>query len=227
MIGVFDSGAGGLTAVAELRRLAPSLDICFLQDRKNSPYGTKSQRELIRLVKKDINRLALAGAETILMACCTASTVYSALPSAMRDISHPIIDPTVKEAARVTIGGRIGVIATEATVRSGAFTEKLLAYPSVKEVVEIPTQRLVSLVDGGITDQNITREARDEILGLLTPLRDRKIDTLILGCTHFPHLRLTIGGMLPGVRLVSSSKEGAKEIIKNISLFGTGKTVYL
>ena len=227
MIGVFDSGAGGLTAIAELRRLAPSLDICFLRDEKNSPYGTKSQSELVKLVRKDIKRLSLAGADRILMACCTASTVHSLLPRSMRSISEPIIMPTAKEAASVTHSGRIGVIATEATVRSEVFTKALRKYPAVSEVFELPAQRLVSMVDGGAKDGNITQSERDEIFTLISPLRNKNIDTLILGCTHFPHLYLTVSGMLPGVKLVSSSKEGAKEIIKSISLHGTGKTLYL
>ena len=227
MIGVFDSGAGGLTAIAELRRLMPSVDICFLADRKNAPYGTKSKDELIRLVCADISKLRRAGAEKILMACCTASTVYDELPCKMRAIAHPIICPTAKEAARITNNGKIGVIATEATVSSSAFGKALIKYPSVKEVHELPTQRLVSWVEGGTVDGRVTSRERDELYRLIRPMREYGIDTLILGCTHFPHLEREICGCLPGVRLVSASREGARELVKSSKNTGKGKTIFL
>ncbi len=226
MIGVFDSGAGGLTAISELRRLMPSADICFFADRKNAPYGTKSRRELIKLVRRDILKLYRAGADKILMACCTASTVYDCLPPEMRVLTLPIIEPTAKEAARISAHGRIGVIATEATVSSGAFSKALSKFPTVKEVYELPLQRLVTLVEGGAVDGRLKSHERDELSRLLSPMKN-KIDTLILGCTHFPHLEREISGCLSNVRLVSSSREGAREISKLTKNKGTGKTIFL
>ena len=227
MIGVFDSGAGGLTAITELRRLTPSVDICFLADKKNAPYGTKSKDELIRLVCADITRLRRAGADEILMACCTASTIYDALPNKMRAIARPIIRPTAKEAARITYNGKIGVIATETTVASSAFSKELTKYPSVKEVHEVSTQRLVSLVECGAIDGKVTSRERDELYRLVRPMREYGIDTLILGCTHFSHLEREISGCLPGVRLVSASREGAREIVRSNKNTGTGKMIFL
>lgn len=227
MIGVFDSGAGGLTAISELRRIMPNIDICFFADRKNAPYGTKSQPELLRLVERDIRKLCNAGCERVLIACCTASTVFSLLPKDMQNIAHPIISPTVKEAARVTKNGKIGVIATEATVTSGAFRRELSALGGVREVFELPTQKLVTLVECGVTDENIKASESAKLSRILTPIKNSDIDTLILGCTHFPHLEKEIGRILPSVRLISSSREGAKEISKYILPCGTGKTVYL
>ena len=227
MIGVFDSGAGGITAIKELRKILPSADICFLADRKNAPYGTKTPSELVKLVKCDISRLYSAGADKILMACCTASTVYPLLPRSMQKIAIPIISPAAREAIITTQNGKIGVIATERTVRSGAFTRILSKSPTVKSVIELPIQPLVTLVESGCTDERVNETQRDEISRLLRPFREAKIDTLILGCTHFPHLELTIGGCLPQVRLVSASKEGAREIIKTATHGGTGKTLYL
>jgi glutamate racemase len=226
MIGVFDSGAGGLTAIFELRRLMPSADICFFKDTKNSPYGTKSHRELIRLVERDILKLCRNGADKILMACCTASTVYDDLPLEIQKISLPIIEPTAREAARVSTYGKIGVIATEATVSSGAFSKALAKYPTVKEVSELALQRLVAMVEEGAADGKLRSRERDELSRLLKPMKN-KIDTLILGCTHFPHLEREISGCLPGVKLVSSSREGAREISRLAKNKGTGKTVFL
>lgn len=227
MIGVFDSGVGGLTAIAQIRKMNPHVDVCFFADRENAPYGTKTEKELLELVKADIRKLRCFGADKILMACCTASTVHRHLPSEMKNISVPIIAPTAKEAARVTKYGKIGVIATRATVASGAFRGELSHFSNVTEIFELPLQRLVSLVEGGASDQSVTRAEKDEICRMLLPIREKEVDTLILGCTHFPHLEETIGEFLPKVKLVSSSLEGAKEILKNTSPVGTGKTFYL
>lgn len=227
MIGVFDSGAGGLTAIAELRKINPSVDVCFLADYKNAPYGTKKQSDLVYLVKNDILRLQAAGADKILMACCTASTIHRLLPPYMKPLTLPIISPTAKEAARVTKNGRIGVIATLATVHSGEFTKELLKHKNVKSVIELPTQELVSFVECGASDRHISQADRANIYNILKLLRLSGIDTLILGCTHFAHLEREIGCCLPGVRLVNSSREGAKEIIKEMNSYGKGKTVYL
>lgn len=227
MIGVFDSGRGGLSALAELKRLAPSADLCFFADTKNAPYGTKSKNELIEIVKNDINILRESGADVILMACCTASTVHRYLPEDMKKIAVPIIAPTAKRASKLTRVGRVGVIATEATVASRAFTLALSAYPSVKEVRELATQRLVTLVEGGVDDTAVTQESRREIEDILAPLREWDIDTLILGCTHFPHLEKEIKRYLPSVVTVSSAREGAMEVLKITSRQGSGRTVYI
>lgn len=226
MIGIFDSGAGGLTALSELRRFLPSADICFFRDRKNAPYGTKSHRELIKLVERDILKLCRMGADKILMACCTASTVYEYLPEKMKKISLPIIEPTARAAAKISTQGKIGVIATEATVSSGAFSRALSKFPAVKEVRELPLQRLVSMVEEGAVDGKLKSAERDELSRLLSPMKN-KIDTLILGCTHFPHLEREISGCLPGVRLISSSREGARELGRLSKNEGKGKTFFL
>ena len=227
MIGVFDSGVGGLTAITEIRRIAPTADVCFFADVKNAPYGTKSQEELLRLVKADVTKLRFFGAERILMACCTASTVHRYLPPEMRAIAEPIILPTARKAAGVTKSGIVGVIATEATVASGAFTKELSRFQNVKKTYELPLQRLVTLVEGGARDKKITASEKDELYKMLLPIREIEVDTLILGCTHFPHLEEEIGSLLPDVKLVSSSREGAIEILKTTSSQGTGKTFYI
>ena len=227
MIGVFDSGAGGLTAIAEMRKINPSVDVCFFADYENAPYGTKSERELVKLVKRDVSRLLSFGAEKILMACCTASTVRDYLPENMKKVTLPIIAPAAKEAARVTKLGKIGVIATSATVRSGRFSRELFRYGAVKDVFELPTQELVLLVEDGATDKHIDKYQKERLYNILKPIRSLGIDTLILGCTHFSHLEREIGACLPGVRTVNASRLGAMEIMKRNLGYGKGKTVYL
>ncbi len=227
MLGVFDSGAGGLLAVREMRRLAPRVDICFLADRENAPYGTKTETELISLVKNDIEKLRRAGADKILMACCTASTIYEYLPEEMKKITCPIILPTARRAAKITESGNVGVIATRATVSSGAFRNALLRCEKCRNVYEFETQNLVSLVESGCTDESITESEFGIIERTLSPIAKKEIDTLILGCTHFPHIEKTISKCLPNVKTVSSAFEGAFEILKKQENCGEGKTVFL
>ena len=227
MIGVFDSGMGGLNAISEIRKLSPNLDICFFADRKNAPYGTKSRSELIELVKADISILKNFGADKILMACCTASTVYRFLPEEIKIIAKPIIEPAAKEAARVTKNNKIGVIATEATVASHAFSCSLKNYTKSAEIYELATQKMVSLIESGVTDSTVTSAERKILYRILSPLYEKDIDTLILGCTHFPHLEKEIGRCFPGVNLINPSCEGAKELLSDIDGDGTGKTIYL
>ncbi len=227
MLGVFDSGEGGIAALREIRSRMPCADIVFLADRKNAPYGTKTKKELLRLVGSVIERLSESGADRILMACCTASTVYGDLPRALRERAIPIIAPAAREAALATESGKIGVIATEHTVRSGAFCKELRKYRGVKAVYSLALQELVARVESGLCDSRCGEVETGELYRMLSPIREKGIDTLILGCTHFSRLENAIGRCLPRVRLISPAREGAKEIIKGLSSKGKGQTVYI
>ena len=226
MIGVFDSGVGGLTALFELRRLLPRTDMIYLADRKNAPYGTRSEDEILSLAENCVERLTDAGADKILIACCTASTLHSRLTDGARRITTPIIAPAARAAVRVS-RGRIAVIATEATVRSHAFSRAILDEGEC-EVTELAAQELVPMVEGGATDKKpLTPEQKSILLRVLEPVRASRADTLILGCTHFPHLAGHIADLLPEVKLVSPSLEGALEIAKSTEDRGGGRTVFL
>lgn len=226
MIGVFDSGAGGITVMRELRAISPSCDLVFFPDRKNAPYGIKSEKELVRLVERDIELLISHGADEVLMACCTASTVHQLINKSLRKRSIPIIKPTAKAAARATASGRVGVIATEATVRSGAFSKELSAL-GIHEVTELASGRLVDIIERGARDGSLAEKDARWLSAHLAPLREHGIDTLILGCTHFPHLWGEISARLPEVKIISSSREAAIEAVKNTRPTGNGKTVYI
>ena len=224
MIGIFDSGVGGFCAYQEARRLLPRENILYLADRKNAPYGTKSEDEIIALTRADIKRLKNAGARKILIACCTASSIHHKLDDEERQISLPIITPAAEIAAKSA--KRILVIATEHTAKSSAFKREIAKF-SDSEVFEIAAQRLVSLVEGGCRDGRINEECRRQTLGIRETARDLNADCLILGCTHFPHLQGHIAAMLPGVNLISPSREGALEIAKSTEDRGGGRTVFL
>ena len=226
MIGVFDSGVGGLTALAELRRLLPRTDMIYLADRKNAPYGTKSEEQILSLAENCIKRLIAAGAERILIACCTASTLYRRLPDEAQRITTPIIAPAARAAVKVS-HGKIAVIATEATVRSHAFAKAIIS-ERICRVNEYPAQELVAMVEGGASDRiPLTVEQKSRISHILSPIRESGADTLILGCTHFPHLAGHIARLLPEVNLISPSLEGALEIAKSTEDRGGGATVFL
>ena len=217
MIGVFDSGTGGILALRELRRLMPREATCLYIDSANAPYGTKDEGELLRLVKLDIERLRCAGADKILMACCTASTVYDLLSDEEKSIATPIIAPAARRAVEITKRGKIGVIATERTVSSHAFKNAILKERTDVCVTELAAQELVSLVEGGAFDANITESERELLQNTLAPLCYADIDTIVLGCTHFPALSGEISKILNNVKIVSSTYEGALEISKRVA----------
>ena len=220
MIGVCDSGEGGRVAVEELRRLAPMADICFLADRENAPYGTKSPLELISLLRADIRRLRDAGADEVLIACCTASTVFDRLTKGERGRVFPIIAPTARTAVASTKCGRIGVLATGATVSSHAFKHEILLRLPEAYVIEMEAQRFVDYVEGGKVDRKDVKET-------VEIFKNEGIDTLILGCTHFPRLSGIISEYAGNITLISSAREGALELTRHARLDGVGATIYL
>jgi len=226
LIGVFDSGVGGITAVRELRRLLPTADVIFFPDRKNAPYGTRSREELIFLVERDIEILLSYGANTVLMACCTASTVHPYLKGELQRIAVPIIEPTARAAAKATESGRVAVIATEATVRSGQFGEMLRSL-HVPSISEIAAGDLVTAVERGARDGHVTSDTVSLITRYTNLVKEQGADTLILGCTHFPHLEGEIKKLLPRVKIISSSREGAIEAVKGLRANERGRTVYI
>ena len=231
MIGIFDSGVGGLASLQELRKISESADIVYLADRKNAPYGTKSREELVSLVNSDIEALIAHGCEQVLIACCTASTVYGELSPRARCVATPIISPAAFAAAKITARGNIGVIATEATVRSGAFKREIMRHAPVCRVTEIAAQPLVALVESGARDGALSCEGRKLLGRVLAPLCEAEIDTLILGCTHFSHLDKEIRSILGNtVTTVLPSREGVAELIRKSgsrALSGSGATVYI
>ena len=213
MLGVFDSGRGGLVAYRELRRLLPQANLIYLADRKNAPYGNKNPGEILRLTECGISRLRDLGCEIILIACCTASSLHEMLPEELRNISIPIITPT----ARLCEGSRsVLVIATEHTAKSGAFSKEIAKF-STASVTEVPMQPLVDLIEWGYD----TKAAVNEIVK-----KCEGCDTLILGCTHFSHLFGDLRDRLPEVKILSPAHIGANEITKIKIGHGRGRDIY-
>lgn len=188
MLGLFDSGNGGLNTVRYVKENAPDVDLIYLIDRKHAPYGIKTEKEILKITKDNIASLEQSGAERVLIACCTASTVHGLLDEHSREISIPIVGEIASAARKATRNGRIGVIATAHTVRSHVFRAALDGC----DVFEAALGELVRRIDSGLTDATVTAEDEGLIEGMLLPILLARPDTLILGCTHFPALIKTI-----------------------------------
>lgn len=227
MTGIFDSGAGGLAALTELRRICPTEDILFLADRRNAPYGTKSEDEILRLVKRNIGRLCSAGAERVLIACCTASTVYDMLSSDERSVAVPVIAPTAARAAEKTRNGTVAVIATERTVKSGAFGREIRRAGRGIRVSEYAAQELVEIAERRAHGHVMSKDERELLRAAVVSALEGGADTLVLGCTHFSHLQKDISEIVNGdIELIDAAKTGAA-VIAHRAHRGGGATVFL
>ena len=210
-IGVFDSGLGGLTAVRELRRLLPSENIIYFGDTSRVPYGGRSAEILLKYARQDVRFLRTFDIKAILVACGTVST--TALPQLRRESDIPIlgvVEPACRRAAAVTRNKRVGLIATAASVRSGAYQRILQELDPDVAVTARACPLFVPLVEEGLWEDPVTDEIARRYL---TELIDIDIDTLILGCTHYPLIRSTVGRIMGDqVTLVNPAYETAREL---------------
>ncbi len=203
-IGVFDSGIGGLTVVAALRELLPHEDIFYLGDTARVPYGGKGRETIERYTLEIAELLLDEGAKAIVVACNTATALaIPKLESAVRVPSVGVIAPGAAAAAATTRNGKIGVIGTRATIASGAYERALREHRADLEIHALACPLLVPLVEEGWLDDPVT----DLVVGrYLTPLLTAGIDTLVLGCTHYPFVRESIARFLgPGITIVDSA----------------------
>lgn len=207
-IGVFDSGIGGLTVVAALQNLLPSETIFYIGDTARVPYGGKSRRTVERYATEIGGLLLAEQAKIIVVACNTASAL--AVPRMQEIFKVPVqgvVHPGAAAALKATKTRRIGIIATRATIASGAYEHAITTQDPSAEVFSAACPLLVPLIEEGLFDDPVT----DQILArYLQPLLDRDIDTLVLGCTHYPLLREAIARAAgPSVTLVDSANNCA------------------
>ncbi|MBQ1351705.1 MAG: glutamate racemase [Oscillospiraceae bacterium] len=209
-IGVFDSGLGGLTAVRELMDLLPNESIVYLGDTGRVPYGTRSKETILKYARQDINFLNTFDLKAILIACGTITT--NGLDMIQKEYPLPILgvaEPAARAAAAATRNGRIGLIATQASIRSGLYERIIRAESPQTEIFSVPCPLFVSLVEAGhyAKGDPMVKLAAEEYL---TSLQEQKIDTLILGCTHYPLLSDAIEDFFgPAVTLINSGAQGA------------------
>ena len=228
-IGVFDSGVGGLTVVREIIRQLPSENIVYFGDTARVPYGTKSRDTVINYSEQIVHFLMTKEVKAIVIACNTATSY--ALDVLKDKLDIPIIGvvrPGAITAVNATRNGRIGIIATEGTVGSKIYPRVIREYNPEIQVVQKACPLFVSLVEEGWTNDPVTDEvARRYLRSLL----DSNIDTLVLGCTHYPLLRKTIGRIVgEGVTLVNPAYETAcslRTLLQQEGLYRErGKTSY-
>lgn len=221
-IGVFDSGLGGLTAVRELCRLLPEEDIVYFGDTGRVPYGGRSKDTIIKYARQDVAFLRTFDLKAIVIACGTVST--TALQVLEEENPIPVlgvVDPAAQAAARITRNGAIGLIGTQASIRSGAYERQIARYNPAARVVSQPCPLFVPLVENGrfrpgdVVIETVTAE-------YLAPLKAEGVDTLLLGCTHYPLLETVIGRFMgEGVRLVSAGAEEARAVARCLEESGT------
>ena len=209
-IGVFDSGVGGLTVLKEIMSLLPGEDLLYLGDTARVPYGTKSAATVEQYALEAAAFLVDQGVKLLVVACNTASAV--ALPALRQRFRLPVIgviEPGAKRAAG-SRNRRIGVIGTEGTINSGRYAEAIRQLLPDAQVVSVACPLFVPLAEEGWAEHEVARLTAREYL---QPLAAAQIDTLVLGCTHYPLLRKTLQQVLgPQVRLVDSAAETALEV---------------
>lgn len=210
-IGVFDSGIGGLTVLHEIIEALPKENTVYLGDTARAPYGTKSVETVLRYSFENGQFLVDKGVKIIVVACNTSTAI--ALNRLQQNLSVPIvgvIEPGVRAAIKGTRNKKVGVIGTEATIQSGAYTRALKTADPKVEVYSRACPLFVPLVEEGWTDNAVVEMAVKAYLGSLKP---SGIDTLILGCTHYPLLKRAIRKFMGRrVRLVDSAWETAQEV---------------
>ncbi len=213
-IGIFDSGVGGLTVARAILDQLPNESTVYIGDTARGPYGPRSLAEVREFALESLDFLVEQGVKAIVIACNTASAAM--LRDARERYSIPVVEviqPAVRRAVAATRSGHIGVIGTRATIDSAAYLDAFAAAPQL-EITSIACPLFVEFVERGETSgQEITEIARD----YLAPFIAAKIDTLVLGCTHYPLLTGVISYVMgEGVTLVSSAEETAKDLYRTL-----------
>lgn len=216
-IGVFDSGLGGLTAVRSLRRILPNEDLIYFGDTSRVPYGGRSRDTILKYARQDMRFLRSFDLKAILIACGTVST--TSLPILQRENDLPmvgVVEPTCRRAVSMTANRKVGMIATLASVRSGVYERTIAAIDPTVQVFSKACPLFVPLAENGRFrpgDPVIEIVARE----YLEEMKSTGMDTLILGCTHYPLLTEVIGQIMgPEVSLISAGEESAYELKRTL-----------
>jgi len=214
-IGIFDSGVGGLTVARAVATLLPRESIIYIGDTAHTPYGDKPIADVRRYALAVLDDLVERGVKMLVIACNTASAAM--LRDARERYDVPVVEviqPAVRRAVKTTRNGRVGVIATAGTIGSRAYDDAFAAAPHL-ELFTRACPRFVEFVEAGVTSGPELLAAAEEYLA---PLRDAEIDTLVLGCTHYPYLKGAISYVMgEDVTLVSSDVETANDVYRTLA----------
>lgn len=211
-IGVFDSGVGGLTVAAEIRRQLPRESLIYLGDTARVPYGPKSPATVRRYASEILQWLLQREVKAVVVACntVTAHAINELRKAAGRIPVIGVIEPGVRAAVKASRGGRVGVIGTAGTIGSGAYRRELLRHNPALDLVEQACPLFVPFVEEGWLEHRALRLVAEEYL---SPMREAQVDTLVLGCTHYPLLKPMLTEVIgAGVSLIDSAEETAAEL---------------
>jgi len=210
-IGVFDSGIGGLTVLREIVLALPEEDTVYLGDTARVPYGSKSRATVERYAREVASFLASHGVKMLVVACNTASAyALDALDDALGIPVVGVVEPGAGRAAALTVNSRVGIIGTEGTIRSNAYTRAIERIAPGIECFAKACPLFVPLAEEGLTQGDIATLVAARYL---SELKDSEIDTLVLGCTHYPLLKKAIASVMgPGVGLIDSAEATASEV---------------
>lgn len=213
-VGVFDSGIGGLTVVKSIIESMPNENIIYFGDTAHVPYGTRSPRQVTEYVLQDVKFISNFDIKAIVIACNTADSIAREKVEELYDLPvFGVVDPASKLAAESTKNGRIGVIATNATIKSESYNKAIAKFNKDAKVFGVACPLLVPLVENGrfikgdVVIETVLKEYLD-------PLAKNDIDTLVLGCTHYPLLMDIIKDLYPNINIISSS-DAAASTLKN------------
>ncbi len=232
-IGVFDSGLGGLTAAEVLSAILPNEHIVYLADSYNMPYGEKDRDRIIQMSLSDLRFLLEKDVKAVFVACGTATS--NALEALERESPVPVfgvVSPAVEAAVKATKNGKVGLLATRASVEAGIFQQQLRALAPELALVTRACPKFATMVEDGIFDKADGRVLA-AVEEYLPPLKDADVDTVILGCTHYPLLVDVIRGYMGlALQFISAGGEAAKRLAAFLQEKGlccaprTGKTDY-
>lgn len=216
-IGIFDSGLGGLTTVKEISKLMPNENIIYFGDTARAPYGNKEKKTIIKYRKQAANFLVSNNVKFIVAACGTVSSVSDNIKIIKNTPFQGVITPTCETAVKASKNGRIGVIGTTTTIKSKSYLNKILSINPKIMVIQQDCPMFASLIEKGIfteSNKSLVNYANQ----YLSPFKSSDIDTLILGCTHYPIITDIIKMILgDNIKLIDSGKETAKFIYKKMN----------
>ena len=216
LIGFFDSGLGGISVLHEARRVMPNEHYLFYGDNKNAPYGPRPLEEIRALSAAAVGHLLDLGVKAVVIACNTATSAYAEIVRAEHP-ELPIIgmEPALKPAHFARHGGKVIVLATDATLRLEKFRRLMAKYGD--DTIPVVGEGLVELVESGRAH---TPEAAARISALLAPYRAEQIDAVVLGCTHYPYLRQHVHAVFPEARLFDGRDGTAQRLKSQLEAFG-------
>ncbi|MEJ6737093.1 MAG: glutamate racemase [Flavobacteriales bacterium] len=206
-IGIFDSGLGGLSICKEIIELLPNESIVYLADSINVPYGEKSKEDIIQLSIKNTELLLELNCKVIIVACNTATTNAISILRERFDVPIIGIEPAIKPAALQTKTGKIGVLATEGTLKSELFLSTAEQFRDSLELIEIKGENLVRLIEAGEMEKT-----KPLLIKYLLPMIEAGVDNIVLGCTHYPFLIPLIKEIVPdSIVIIDSGRAVAKQ----------------